>query len=336
MNSFRVLVFLFCVWSGMNPSYAADGPLVIAHRGASGYLPEHTLAAKAFAYAQGAGAIEQDVVLTKDQVPIILHDVTLESVTDVEEKFANRKRDDGHYYAFDFTLKEIRQLNVNERRDHKTGQAAYPKRFPIGKSRFAVPTLAEEIELIQGLNHSTGRNVLIYPELKKPAWHRAQGADLTARVLEVLSAYGYKKRESLIYVQCFESEELQRLRNEFHCQLKLIYLVSDKQWDSAVNRAGNSAEQEFQHIATYADGVGPSLSLILKGVAADGKPELTSFVAQAHAARLQVHPYTMRVDALPAGVDSFDQLMQIFVQDAKVDGMFTDFPDRSLEYIHSR
>ena len=98
-------------------------PIVIAHRGASGYLPEHTLAAKAVAHAQGADFIEQDVVLTRDDQPIVLHDVHLDTVTDVAQVFPGRKRGDGRYYAIDFTLEEIQRLRVTERVDHQTQRA---------------------------------------------------------------------------------------------------------------------------------------------------------------------------------------------------------------------
>src|SRR4051812_7315360 len=149
-------------------TFASDArPLVIAHRGASGYLPEHTLAAKAYAHALGADFLEQDIVLTKDNVPIVLHDIWLDTVTDVAARFPERKRTDGRYYAIDFTLAEVKQLRVTERVDPKKGVPVFGKRFPAGKSSFQISSLEEELQLIQGLNRSTGRAVGIYPELKK-------------------------------------------------------------------------------------------------------------------------------------------------------------------------
>src|SRR5512136_2030826 len=106
-------------------------PVVIAHRGASGYLPEHTLEAKVLAHAMGANFLEQDVVLTTDDVPIVMHDIQLETISDVAQRFPDRKRANGHYYALDFTLAEIKQLHANERINPKTGRAAYPNRFPL-------------------------------------------------------------------------------------------------------------------------------------------------------------------------------------------------------------
>ncbi|WP_269473276.1 glycerophosphodiester phosphodiesterase family protein [Kineobactrum salinum] len=147
----------------------AQAPIVIAHRGASGYLPEHTLAAKAMAHAMGADYIEQDVVLSSDGVPLVLHDIHLDTTTDVARRFPARARDDGRYYAIDFSLEEIRQLRVHERRAGATaGEAAFPHRFPLGPGMMTVPTLAEEIDLIAGLDHSRGRRTGLYIELKAP------------------------------------------------------------------------------------------------------------------------------------------------------------------------
>ena len=109
---------------------------VVAHRGASGYLPEHTLASKVMAYAMQADYIEQDVVLSKDDVPIVIHDILLDDVTNVLEKYPNRKREDGRYYVIDFTFEEIKTLEVTERFDSETGLQIYPNRFPNGTSSF--------------------------------------------------------------------------------------------------------------------------------------------------------------------------------------------------------
>lgn len=134
---------------------AAESPVVIAHRSASGYLPEHTLPSVAYAHALGADYLEQDVVLSKDGVPLVLHDIEIDTVTDVATRFPGRQRANGHFYAIDFTLAEIRQLRAHERCDPKTGRPVYPRRFPIGQSTFAVPTLEEDLQFVQGLNRST-------------------------------------------------------------------------------------------------------------------------------------------------------------------------------------
>ncbi|MEP2651240.1 MAG: glycerophosphodiester phosphodiesterase family protein, partial [Paraglaciecola sp.] len=124
-------------------------PIVIAHRGASGYLPEHTLESVTLAYAQGAHYIEQDLVATKDAKLIVLHDIHLETVTDVQKKFPNRKRQDGRFYALDFTLAELKTLIVHERRDEK-GDLVFKDRYQ-GVANFQIATFEEQIELIQQL-----------------------------------------------------------------------------------------------------------------------------------------------------------------------------------------
>ena len=193
---------------------AGTKPIVIAHRGACGYAPEHTLVAKALGYAMGADFIEQDIVLTRDDQPIVLHDIHLDTVTDVAQLFPGRARADGRYYAIDFLLEEIRQLKVHERVDWSTDKVIYPNRFPVGWSEFRVPTFAEEIELIQGLNASTGGTVGIYPEIKSPGWHRQQGKDISRIVLQVLDQYGYHDKSDPVYLQCFEVDETRRLREQ--------------------------------------------------------------------------------------------------------------------------
>src|SRR5690606_21781422 len=179
------------------PVLAQSGDrIVVAHRGASGYLPEHPLPAKAMAYAMGADYIEQDVVMTRDDQLIVIHDITLDRTTNVAERFPGRAREDGHYYAVDFTLEEIRSLQLSEGFVVEDGQKwqIYPQRFPMGTSDFRVHTLVQEIELVQGLNRSTGRTVGIYPEIKSPAFHLAEGKDLGRAVIAVLKQYGYTRK----------------------------------------------------------------------------------------------------------------------------------------------
>src|SRR5262245_24187713 len=139
-------VVALVLWT-FNAAAQSAHPFVIAHRGASGYLPEHTIAAKAYAHALGADYLEQDVVLSKDDVPVVLHDVYLDTVTDVAKRFPDRKRADGRFYALDFTLAELKQLRVTERFDVRTGQPVYPKRFPAAQSSFQISTLEEELQL---------------------------------------------------------------------------------------------------------------------------------------------------------------------------------------------
>jgi len=334
----RVKIILFAGALALLPqSINADGhrPIVVAHRGASGYLPEHTIAAKALAFAMGADYIEQDVVLAKDDQPIVMHDIHLDAVTNVAEVFPDRHRSDGRYYAIDFMLDEIRRLRVHERIDLKTGRAVYPNRFPPGKATFRVPTLAEEIELIQGLNASTGRDVGIYTEIKKPAWHRAEGRDISRIVLNTLERYGYRTKQDKCFVQCFDPHETRRIRRELGCGLRLIQLIADNERNPAATDFDSlRTPTGIRQIAEYADGIGPSMPHVVSGVDELGKPILTDLVDTAHANGLEVHPFTFRADTLPDYADTFEQVLRIFFDEAHVDGIFTDFPDRAVSFLN--
>lgn len=311
---------------------AAD-KLIIAHRGASGYLPEHTLAAKALAHGMNPDYIEQDVVLTKDGVPVVLHDHYLDTVTDVATKFTKRKRGDGRYYAIDFTLAEIKTLNAFERIDLKTGKQVFPKRFPSGLSNFTVPTLEEELELIKGLNTSSGKTIGIYPEIKAPAFHRAEGQDISKIVLSILKKHGYAGKDDAVYVQCFDWNETRRIRNELGYKGKLIQLIAENSWNESPNvdfDALRKKEALFE-IAKVADGIGPWISHVVNE---DGTP--TNLVANAHAAGLDLHPYTLRADALPDWAKTHDDVIDMVLFKAGADGLFTDFPDLAVNYLQNR
>ncbi len=312
---------IFLILGGLMPLYAKELPVNIAHRGACAYLPEHTLPAKALAYGMEADYIEQDVVLTKDGKALVIHDIHLDTVTDVAQKFPGRARDDGRYYALDFTLAEIKTLKACERFDIASGTAVFAGRFPLWKSDFRLHTLEEEIELIQGLNKSTGRNVGIYPEIKDPAWHRAQGYDISPVVIRILADYGYTKAEDNIYLQCFDFEELKRIRHELKCELKLIQLT-EEDFDVAA-------------VASYANGIGPWIKQIITDIDANGRPILSDLATSAKAHGLKIHPYTFRADSLPAGM-SADQLLETLFNQAGVDGIFSDFPDISRDFIRTR
>jgi glycerophosphoryl diester phosphodiesterase len=318
-------------------SGVAAQKIVIAHRGASGYLPEHTLAAKAVAHAMGADYIEQDVVLSKDGAPMVLHDIQIDTVTDVAEMFPDRARADGRFYAIDFTVDELQSLSAMERAD-RAGEPAFPGRFPRGASSFRIPTLAEEIELIQGLNLSTGREAGVYPEIKAPAWHRAEGQDISRVVLGVLAEYGYTDADDLIYLQCFDWHETRRIRHELGYRGKLIQLLGENDWAEApdVDYATLRTKEGLAAIAEVADGIGPWLRHVVTGADRQGRPVITDLVENAHARGLAVHPYTFRADALPDYADSLEEALRIFLIDARVDGVFTDFPDRAVAFLRGR
>ena len=329
-----VLPLSLALSMALSAALAVADPLVIAHRGASGYLPEHTLAAKALAHGMGADYIEQDVVLTADDVPIVLHDIHLEGTTDVARRFPARARGDGHWYAIDFTLAEIRTLAAGERHG-ADGRPAFPQRFPADRALFSIPTLAEEIALIDGLNRSRGVTAGLYIELKGDHFHRAEGKDLPAAVLDVLEAAGWHRAGSPVFLQSFEPATLRRLADEFHSPLPRIQLIAENDWgevpgvdyEALVTDAGLAA------VADYAAGIGPWVGQLYRGRGEDGEAQVTDLAERAHAAGLLVHPYTFRSDALPAGIDSFDALLALFVDRLGVDGLFTDFPDRARAFL---
>ena len=307
--------------------------IVIAHRGASGYLPEHTLAAKALAHGMNVDFIEQDVVLTKDGVPVVLHDHYLDTVTDVAKKFPDRKRSDDRYYAIDFTLAEIKTLIAFERVDLKTGKQVYPNRFPSGASTFRVPTLEEELELISGLNKSTGKSIGIYPEIKAPAFHRAEGQDISRIVLETLAKHGYASKDDPFYVQCFDWNETQRIRNELGFKGKLVQLIAENAWGESPNVDFDYLRtvEGLAEIAKVAEGIGPWIPQVV-----DHSGTKTTLVDAAHKVGLDLHPYTLRADALPAWAESFDDVMQRVVIDAGADGIFSDHPDLAVKFLNNR
>ncbi len=327
-------VLLFLAAAGLLPALAPE-KIVIAHRGASGYLPEHTLEAVALAHAMGADYIEQDVVLSKDGIPVVLHDIHVDAVTDVARRFPDRKRADGRYYALDFTLAELKQLRVTERFDHRTGKAKYPGRFPLWRGSFEIPTLEEELELIQGLNRSTGRNAGVYPEIKAPAWHRKEGRDISKIVVELLARHGYKAKADRIYLQCFDFEEVTRLRRELGYQGRLVQLIGDKgDADSGTDYDHLRTREGLEAVARVADGIGPALHHIVTA-ARGAPPSISRLVRDAHDLKLEVHPYTIRADALPDYAATLDDLLRLFVVQAGVDGVFTDHPDRVVSFLRS-
>lgn len=272
--------------SGMimgSSAMAADSneKIVIAHRGASGYLPEHTLPAKAMAYAQGADYLEQDLVMTKDDHLVVLHDHYLDRVTDVADRFPDRARKDGRYYAIDFTLDEIKSLKFTEGFDIENGKKVqtYPGRFPMGKSDFRVHTFEEEIEFVQGLNHSTGKNIGIYPEIKAPWFHHQEGKDIAAKTLEVLKKYGYTGKDDKVYLQCFDADELKRIKNELEpkmgMDLNLVQLIAYTDWNETQQKQPDGSWVNYNYdwmfkpgamkqVAEYADGIGPDYHMLIE------------------------------------------------------------------------
>lgn len=332
---------------------AVAKPLVIAHRGASGYLPEHTLEAKALAYAMKPDYIEQDVVMTKDDRLVVLHDHYLDRVTDVATRFPNRARSDGRYYAIDFTLAEIKTLRVTEgfKIDEQGNKVAgYPDRFPMWKSDFTVPTLEEEIELIQGLNKTLGYDIGIYPEIKAPWFHRDEGKDISIAVLNVLKQYGYDSVDDKVYLQCFDALELKRINDQLlpkmNMDLKLVQLIAYTNWNETMVYQGDVKQpysydwmfepDGMEQVAIYADGIGPWKPMLVDSSSTRDNIIVKPLMASAKKAGLEVHPYTFRADKgrIPAYAKDFNDMMDIFYHQVKVDGLFTDFPDKAVEFLN--
>ena len=320
---FLLLIMVSCNLNQSKETKSTKKITVVAHRGASGYLPEHTLASKAMAHAMNADYIEQDLVLSKDDIPIVIHDILLDDVTNVSEKYPNRKREDGKYYVIDFTFKELKSLEVTERFDSKTGLQIYPNRFPKEKSSFRLHSLQDEIELIQGLNKSTGKNIGIYPEIKNPKFHHENGKDFSKIVLEILTRYGYSKKNDQCILQCFDAQELERIRNEFQSELFLVQLMEFPE-----------QKDRLAFYASYADGIGPWYKHLISSKTTSGF-SFTSLVEEAHKLSLVVHPYTFREDSLDE-FDSFQEMIDVIIHQAGADGGFTDFPDRMKEILETK
>lgn len=348
LKIFTILIVVSCL---LSCTAEQDDKIVIAHRGASGYLPEHSLESKSMAYARGADYIEQDLVMTKDDQLIVFHDLYLDRMTNVATVYPDRNRKDGRYYVIDFTLEELRQLKVSERFNGDQGSHTpkFPQRFPLWKSSFRIHTFEEEIELIQGLNKSTGKSVGIYPEIKAPWFHRNEGKDISKKVLGLLKQYGYSTKSDLLYLQCFDADELKRIRtelfSEFQLDVKLIQLIAETEWQiTMTNHQGKLIPYDYswmlqeggmQEISQYADGVGPWMGMIIKSESGKFPLMVTDLVNNAHDAGLQVHPYTFRLDSgyIPNYASDFDDLLDIFYFQIGVDGVFTDFPDRAVSFL---
>ena len=321
---FLLLIFMSCAHDTQK--------VVVAHRGASGYLPEHTLEGVAMAHAWGVDYIEPDIVLTKDNHPIVLHDIHLDTTTDVSQKFPRKKRKNGRFYAVDFTLSEIKTLNVHERISLKTKKKVFKKRFPLADSHFEVPTLVEFIELVQGLNKTTGKKVGIYPELKKPEFHQKHGKDIAKIVLKVLTQYGYNKQDAPIYVQCFYPPTLKRLRQKLGAKMPLIALIAQNSWEeSSWDYSSLQTEEGIKEIASYVNGMGPYTKQLYSLDNTD-RPIPTKLVSYAKKYGLKIHPYTHRVDQLPKGFRSSKEFFNFFYKQLEVDGIFSDFGDVALRF----
>ena len=276
--------------------------------------------------------------MTKDDHLIVLHDITLDRTTDVDEQYPNRARNDGRYYAIDFTLEEIRGLKASEGFRIENGEKVqgYSNRFPMGSSFFRVPTLEEEIQLIQGMNKSTGKDIGIYPEIKQPEFHRNEGKDISTAVVNLLKQYGYASKQDKVFVQTFSFAELEVIKNDIlpaaGIDINLIQLIgSESSYPWMFEADGMNT------LAEFADGIGPEKGLVISRSSSRGNLEISPLVDRAHAAGLQVHPYTYRMDAgqVPSYAEDFEDLLRLHYFEADVDGLFTDFPDRAVRFLQA-
>ncbi len=311
-------------------------PLIIAHRGASGYLPEHSLGAKVLAFAQGADVLEQDVVLSRDRVFVVSHDIVLDKTTDVAERFPQRSREDGHFYYADFDWSELRQLSLRER-EHRSGSSRFSAQVDQRMLR-----LEDEIKLVQELNRQFGRQVGLHIELKAPAFHlETFGERMGGRLLPLLAQYGYDSADQLCFIQCFEYPELEYLKRELNYKLPLIQLIGSQPLgisrptsSKRLSRAEliDSLCSELVALAEVVDGIGPSLELVATRDD-QGRLQSSGLVEAAHSANLCVHPYTVRSDALPSWAESVNELQTWLVEELQVEGFFTDFPDLAVKFL---
>lgn len=298
--SFALLATLSMFGCHAGDKTGARGPLVIAHRGASGYLPEHTLAAYALAYGQGADIIEPDVVMTKDGVLVCAHDLTAEAVTDAASVFPGRARVDGKWYFADLTLAEVKQLSKRGRADRQPPGGTF--------DGYNVPTLEEMIQLVQELNRRTGRRVGIIPEPKSPAFHREAGLPIEPALVATLAKRGYTDAgadRGGATIQCFDLDALRTIRFELGCRLPLAYTV------------GNTLDPaKLEQAASFVQVIGPNRELIEpKPGAAAPAMDVLAF-ARTHG--LAVYPWTF-------GDES--EATHRFFHTHGVDAVFIDFPD---------
>ena len=318
MKTFLPFVMLFLV-ACQSPSPQAQlpqsKPLVIAHRGASGHLPEHTIPAYELAIQSYADYIEPDLVITKDGVLIIRHENELSDTTDVAKKYPKRKAKktiDGQpvtgWFSEDFTLKEIKTLRTKQR---------FPFRDQSQNGKHSIPTFEEVLKLVSQTKSPNGETVGVYPELKHPSYFRSINLPLEEKVTELLHQYGYKTKKDLAIIQSFEPESLQRLRKL--TDLKLVQLT----WQ------GDLTKEDLFKIASYADGIGPNKRQIVPETT-EGKLGLpTNLVKWAKEAKLLVHPYTFRSDAslLHSEYENDPQKEYQKFFELGVDGVFSDFPE---------
>lgn len=325
--------------SGRRPG---NVPLVIAHRGASGERPEHTLEAYRLAIRQGADYIEPDLVITRDGVLICRHENELSETTDIASRpvFAWRKRTkliDGRpvtgWFSEDFTLEEIRTLRARERwPELRPRSAAYD-------GQFLVPTFAEVCDLALEEGRKRGRPVGIYPELKHPSWFRSIRRPLEEPLVAELERRGWTGPDAPVFVQSFEPTSLLRFRPRIRTPLVQLVAPAGAPFDMTEPRnrarypelatyAAMARPEGLRSIARYAQGIGPNKALVLPRLPDGRLGSPTTLVRDAHRLGLAVHVWTMRDEEMHLPADARGNPAEEYRRFLKagVDGFFTDFP----------
>lgn len=333
-----------CAADPVTAQSTLDGrpPIVIAHRGASGERPEHTIAAYRLAIAQGADFIEPDLVLTKDGVLVARHENEISETTDVADRaeFAARKTTkmiDGSevtgWFTEDFTLAELKTLRARER---------LPKlRSTDYDGQFDIPTFEEILTLLADVNQDRTIPVGVYPETKHPSYFASIGLPHEAPLLALLDRFGYHGRKAPVYIQSFEVRNLIDLRAK--SDLPLIQLMDaaggppdrpDTSYAAMASPAG------LKTIASYADGIGPNKAMVIPRGALGSLAEPTSLVRDAHAVGLKVHPWTFRRENYflplgdkdgvnPAGHGDLGAEIAAYLRTG-IDGLFSDNPREAV------
>ncbi|MEL6238252.1 MAG: glycerophosphodiester phosphodiesterase [Pseudomonadota bacterium] len=278
-----------------NGAQANGRPLIIAHRGASGERPEHTLAAYERAIDQGADYIEPDLVVTKDLQLVARHENELSGTTDIanREEFEDRRRTknvEGQrvagWFSEDFTLAELRTLRARERvPGSRPGSATY-------NGLYQVPTFGEIVQLVRAKEAETGRTIGLYPELKHPTLMLEQeGIDMVDLLVAQLRQYGLDGADAPVFVQIFEVRPLQRLNQLVDTPLIMLISSEGGPYDEPSMRwAEMLTPPGLSEIAAYAEGIGPWMGHVLD----PETMEPTGLVEDAHTAGLAVHPWTLR------------------------------------------
>lgn len=334
----------------LGPAPAMTRPLVIAHRGASGYRPEHTLSAYRLAIAQGADLIEPDLVVTKDLVLVARHENEIGGTTDVANRpeFADRKRkktidfdDVEGWFTEDFTLAELKTLRCKER---------LPQLRPANRAydgQEQIPTFDEVIALAKAESARLGRTIGVYPETKHPSYFEALGLSFDAPLIAALKAHDLDRADAAIFIQSFETGNLKRLAQKTSAPLVQLLAEEGMPFDHLKTSVGATyammaAGDGLKRIADYAKGVGPQKTMVIPRDAKDASSKATDLVARAQAVGLKVHPWTFRLENffLPLELRRGDAKAMDFPRQAGdlsaeikafyalgVDGVFADHPD---------